>query len=121
MQERASAHSGFEKCKKEQHWGRAHKKNCEFHWQAHITQTLQLISQDMMRPKTGSKFRGGLDFDPKRSDSENNWKQAKVRHQWEWHLKKHQDTFMPVCDDAPEDMTDDMPRTLFDAEMERFV
>ncbi len=73
--------------------GRTHEKSGNYHWHSNIRQNLRLIDDGMLRRKYAGKFYGSVTYDPKVAECENNWKQAKVRRQWEWHKKKHQDRY----------------------------
>lgn len=97
----------FRPCKCCVRQGRTHKQWGGYHWQAGIVGTLRHISEGGVRPKRASKFRGAVDYDPKLHDAENNWKQTKCRHQWEWHKKKHQDrAYLPEEDKELRTMED---------------
>ena len=96
----------FRPCKCRVRQGRTHKQWGGYHWQAGIVGTLRHISEGKVRTKRASKFRGAVDYDPKLHDTENNWKQTKCRHQWEWHKKKHQDRVYLPEEDRSNDMKD---------------
>lgn len=90
--------------------GKTHKRGGHWHWQAGIRRNLQDISMHRVRAKRASKYRGSVDFDPKFHATENNWKEAKCRHQYEWHKKKHQDRMYLPEEEPIEEMecgTDD--------------
>lgn len=72
--------------------GKTHKKSYGYHWHKNVRRNLQHISEGKCRVKYASKYRGSVDYDPKINQCENNWKQAKVRHQYEWHKPRHKDT-----------------------------
>lgn len=85
------------RCKRQ---GRSHKHGGHWHWQSNIKCNYRYISQSMTRKKYASDFCSDVTFDPKFHQTENNWKETKCRHQWEWHKKKHQDR--AYCPDASE-------------------
>ncbi len=82
------------KHKKSVHQGRTHKQKGHWRWQSGIRGNLRNISEGKIRAKRASKYIGSVDYEPKFRTTENSWKEAKVRHQYEWHKKRHQDRML---------------------------
>jgi len=78
--------------KKRTKQGRTHIKSGEYRWHKYGHNTLTLISQNKFRKKYASGYMTSYTYDPKCITAENNWKSdKKCKHQWQRHLKKHQD------------------------------
>ena len=74
---------------------RTHKSYGGYHMQANRHNTLSLIDRGLMRTKYAAAFLSSYSYDPKIHDCENNWKQTRCRHQWEWHKPRHKSTMLP--------------------------
>lgn len=70
-----------------------HEKSGNYHWHSNIRRNYRLISDGMVRRKYAGKYYFSVICDPKVAGCENNWKQKKIRHQYEWHMKRHQDRY----------------------------
>lgn len=70
---------------------RSHKQWSNWRWHSGIIQNYQNISEGKVRAKRASSYKSSVIYDPKWRTVENNWKEAKCRHQYEWHMDRHQD------------------------------
>ena len=85
--------------KKSKWQGKTHRQGGHWHWQSNIRQNLRDISTHKVRAKRACRYKGAVCYDPKFHMTENNWKETKCRHQYEWHKKRHQDRmFLPEED-----------------------
>lgn len=73
--------------------GRTHEKSGNYHWHSNIRRNYRLMADGMVRRKYAGKYYSSVIYDPKVAGCENNWKQKKIRHQYEWHMKRHQDRY----------------------------